>query len=219
MPAPSALVSGVCSHLAHWKYSTESKSVWTCIALILLGQSYSACVWPKPSSNQKQSTTRTKCALRWFDLTSTIKYKTFWMEVKCTSMWLKCVKLEQDRGLFYLKAWMITVPKRMKRAEKISDRMGIISRLEERNVLWLVDRGESVQQPKPQYFTQSPCSLWGFASELWCYTLNVCRQSSDPGYSGNIAQSQNCDCDSVSDWLQHHVCLFLVFVVNARAGE
>lgn len=30
---------------------------------------------------------------------------------------------------------MITVPKRMKRAEKISDRMGIISRLEERNVL------------------------------------------------------------------------------------
>lgn len=30
---------------------------------------------------------------------------------------------------------MITVPKRMKRAEKISDRMGIISRLKERNVL------------------------------------------------------------------------------------
>lgn len=28
---------------------------------------------------------------------------------------------------------MITVPKRMKRAEKIRDRMGIISRLEERN--------------------------------------------------------------------------------------
>lgn len=37
---------------------------------------------------------------------------------------------------------MITVPKRMKRAEKISDRMGISSRLEERNVMIVRQRRE-----------------------------------------------------------------------------
>lgn len=46
---------------------------------------------------------------------------------------------QTETGLWpaHLKAWMMTVPKRMKRAEKMSDRMGIISRLEGRNVLWL----------------------------------------------------------------------------------
>lgn len=37
---------------------------------------------------------------------------------------------------------MMTVPKRMKRAEKISDRMGIISRLGEKNALLLKYVGE-----------------------------------------------------------------------------
>lgn len=37
----------------------------------------------------------------------------------------------------HLKAWMMTVPKRMKRAEKIKDKMGIISRLQEtKQFIW-----------------------------------------------------------------------------------
>lgn len=41
----------------------------------------------------------------------------------------------KEPWLSHLKAWMMTVPKRMKRAEKISDRMGIISRLDTKDTI------------------------------------------------------------------------------------
>lgn len=52
-----------------------------------------------------------------------------------TKVAMNAIKISQTKTRWWppdLKAWMMTVPKRMKRAEKISDRMGIISRLEER---------------------------------------------------------------------------------------
>lgn len=93
----------------------------------------------------------------------------------------------------YLKAWIMMVPKRMKRAEKIRDTMGITSRLREtKNLIWVLE-----------YFT-AKCLLLIFNApklEACFFCLFYLQLSSSPEHHNPVSLEHSRLRSSDIEWI------------------